>query len=211
MDIPNGMTEAEVIQIIEKVVHRLAYKFKFGYHDIDDMKQQGRLEAIKALDSGKYDNSRPLENFLWTHVHNRLFNFKRDNYARPDTPCDDCSHTNDSGCTKYITVDDCPLHRNWLMRNFTKRNLMQPLAMSKVDDEHEISMKAQDDIVGSLIHQEIVDLIETHLPIVLRRDWLLCKKSVKISKPRRNKLQEAIITILEGAGIDVEEAWKITH
>ena len=86
--IPNGMTEKQVIQIINNIANRLAGKFKFGYHDLEDMKQQARLFAWEGMEN--YDGIRPLENFLWTHVRNRLYNFKRNNFGRPDKPCDSC-------------------------------------------------------------------------------------------------------------------------
>jgi len=203
------MTEDEVVRIINKIVNRLAYKFKFGYHDIDDMKQQGRLLAIEALASDKYDGKRPLENFLWTHVHNRLFNFKRDNFERPDTPCDTCDKIKEDVCTKYKNINECPLYMNWIKRNEAKKNLMKPIELSGVDDENETSMKKIDDITNTLIHKEIVDLIDKQLPIILRRDWLLCCKDVRIPKAHKLKLQEAILHILKENGIDVQETWQI--
>ena len=89
MLIPINHTEAEVVAIIDRVAAKIARKFKFGYHDIDDMKQQARLFALECLP--RYDLTRPLENFVWTHVHNRLFNYKRDNYERPSCPCKTCT------------------------------------------------------------------------------------------------------------------------
>ena len=88
MTIPSNMTEEQVIQTIDNIANRLASKFKFGYHEIEDMKQQARLFAWEGLKN--YDGIRPLENFLWTHVRNRLYNFKRNNFGRPDKPCDTC-------------------------------------------------------------------------------------------------------------------------
>ena len=49
VQIPKGMTEEEVLSIIESVVNVLAFNFKFGYFDLDDMKQQGRMYALEAL------------------------------------------------------------------------------------------------------------------------------------------------------------------
>ena len=86
--LPEGMTEKEVLDVIDIAVRRLAYKFRFGYHTVEDIKQEGRFVALKALK--KYDSSRPLENYLWTAVRNGLFNNKRDNYERPDLPCKNC-------------------------------------------------------------------------------------------------------------------------
>ena len=69
------MTEEQVVQTIDIIANRLAKKFKFGYHDIDDMKQQARLFAWEGIEN--YDGVRPLANILWTHVRYRLYYFKR--------------------------------------------------------------------------------------------------------------------------------------
>ena len=82
MKIPKGMTEQEVIETITKVVDRQAAKFRFGYYEIEDMRQEAFIIAMDALD--RYDEKRPLENFLAVHVNNRLKNFKRDNFYRMD-------------------------------------------------------------------------------------------------------------------------------
>ena len=37
--IPDNYSEQEVIDIIDGIANRLCYKFKFGYHDPEDMKQ----------------------------------------------------------------------------------------------------------------------------------------------------------------------------
>ena len=81
----NQVDENEFLKIVDIISKKLAYKFKFGYHEYDDMKQQISIFALEGLKN--YDHKRPLENFLWTHVRNRLFNYKRDNYQRPDKPC----------------------------------------------------------------------------------------------------------------------------
>ena len=73
--LPKGVDEKDFLRVLDNISKRLAYKFRFAYHNFDDMKQQAAIFAIEGLE--KYDNSRPLENFLWTHVRNRLFNYKR--------------------------------------------------------------------------------------------------------------------------------------
>ena len=84
----NKVNESEFLEVWEKISKKLGYKFKFGYHSHEDMKQQAAIFALEGLKN--YDNKRPLENFLWTHVRNRLFNYKRDNYQRPNKPCLTC-------------------------------------------------------------------------------------------------------------------------
>ena len=88
--------------IIERVSSRLAQKFRFGYHTIDDMKQQAALFAWEGI-YDSWDDSRPLENFLWIHVRNRLYNFKRNNYGRPEKPCEYTKHLAECG-TEYETT-----------------------------------------------------------------------------------------------------------
>jgi len=58
--LPNNVNEEEFLTVLENISKRLAYKFNFGYHSIEDMKQQAAIFALEGLK--KYDNSRPLEN-----------------------------------------------------------------------------------------------------------------------------------------------------
>ena len=67
------MTEQEVLIVIEKIANRYCHKFKFGYFTAEDIKQEAFIIAVDALD--RYDERRPLENFLSAHVKNRLINF----------------------------------------------------------------------------------------------------------------------------------------
>ena len=40
------------------------------------------MMGVEGLD--RYDSNKPLENFMYAHINNRLKNFKRDNYYRFD-------------------------------------------------------------------------------------------------------------------------------
>ena len=78
------MTEQEVLQKINIVVNRIAPKYTFNGYDVDDIKQEAFIICMDALD--RYDELRPLENFLSVNLSNRLKNFVRDNYY---TKCDE--------------------------------------------------------------------------------------------------------------------------
>ena len=188
------MTEAEVISIINKIANRLAYKYRFGYYSIDDIKQQARLIAWTGL--VKYDNIRPLENFLWTHIRNRLHNYKRDNFERPDKPCYNCPLKaylkNTNSCKIYEDMLECNLYHTWINKNSIKRNLMEPIGFDEVDDENENNMHNDDEIVSTVANKEIYDIIDKYLPLVFRKDWLLLNRNARIPKQRRLKLEEAI-------------------
>lgn len=207
--IPKGMTEQQVLDVIENVARRLAKKYKFGYHTIDDMKQEARLEAWKALD--KYDNKRPLENFLWTHVRNRLFNLKRDKYERPDKPCFHCplkAYIKPDGCSAFENKIDCHLYESWIKRNAAKKNIMQPIEMSNVQDEHEQRMKVYDKTDTEIVRREIFSVIDKYIPNSLRADYIKVRYGIFIPKARKEKVLEEIRRILEESNIDGEEAWE---
>lgn len=172
MKIPKGMTEEEVVETINKVVNRYAYRFKFGYYDTDDIKQEAFIIAMEALD--RYDNDRPLENFLAVHVKNRLSNFKRDKFFR--RPQD------------FANGELPP-------RSEAKKFLMEPLNIENIRDEHEANMSDADDFVEAVDTAELFLLIDQYLPIALRADYLRMMHGVYVPKPRREQIHEEISSI----------------
>ena len=78
MRIPKNMTEDQVMTSIEKVIKRISPKYTFYGYTLDDIKQESFLICMDALK--RYDEKRPLENFLSVNLSNRLKNFVRDNH-----------------------------------------------------------------------------------------------------------------------------------
>ena len=155
------------------VVNRIAHKYRFGYYDIDDIKQEAFIIAMEAMD--RYDEGRPLGNFLAVHISNRLKNFKRDNFFRPDYVPPSGKITND---------------------NNTKRFLMEPLDIDNIRDEHERNMRGEENIVDELAQKELMNIVDTYLDMGLRSDYLRILHGVYVPKPRREQIYEAIMQIL---------------
>lgn len=78
MKLPKGMTEQDVMDTIELVVNRMAPRYKFYGFEVDDIKQESFLLCMDALT--RYQEGRPLENFLASHLSKRLKNLIRDNH-----------------------------------------------------------------------------------------------------------------------------------
>ena len=78
MQIPEGMTEQQVVDQIKKVCDRISPKYTFYGYTVDDIKQESFIICLEALK--RYDQKRPLENFLSVNLSNRLKNFVRDNH-----------------------------------------------------------------------------------------------------------------------------------
>lgn len=179
------VSDEQFLETLDIITKKLVYKFKFGYHDIEDMKQQAAIFAIEGLK--KYDHSRPLENFLWTHVRNRLFNYKRDHYQRPDKPCLTCPlyqpNNSISDCGEFNDKLNCASYKTWFHRNNSKKSIMQPVYIEDKDPEN------KKDFVNHLSNQELIEKIEQTLPIKYRETFLKIKYGNKVSKNDKVKLQ----------------------
>lgn len=190
------INEQELLDTIDTISKKLAYKFKFGYHEIEDMKQQISIFALEGLKN--YDYSRPLENFLWTHVRNRLFNYKRDNYQRPDKPCNTCPffdpkmQKSSNCCEKYIDKLECSDYNNWYSRNISKKNLMHLNTIEEIKEY----IPNKNDNLDNVLNNEILERIEENLNGEYRLIYLRLKSGIKINKIETIKLVEKIKEIL---------------
>jgi hypothetical protein len=196
--------ENEFLRVIDVISKKLGYKFKFGYHDFDDMKQQISIFALEGLKN--YDHKRPLENFLWTHVRNRLFNYKRDNYQRPDKPCVSCPlydphcKKSTSGCIEYKNKEDCSLYSAWLSRNNTKKNLMHLTTIDEIKDYSNAFCSEDSVLTNNIASNEIFNLLEVHLTGEYRTLYLKVKSGIKVNKADMDKLTEKLQEILKDHG-----------
>ena len=201
----HGVSEAEFLVVLENISRRLANKFRFGYHDIDDMKQQAAIFALEGLE--KYDHKRPLENFLWTHVRNRLFNYKRNNYQRPDKPCIDCPFFDKSykcsinQCSKFKDKSECELYAAWSSRNDSKKNIMQPSYINDNENIHNSLVK--DELFHTIQNSEIIKFLDRYIQTEFRECYLKLKHGTKIPKQQLNKLKKHITDILK------EHQWNL--
>lgn len=189
---PKTIDEQDLLNVIDIITKKLAYKFKFGYHDIDDMKQQISIFALEGLKN--YDYKRPLENFLWTHVRNRLFNYKRDNYQRPDKPCYTCPLYDKvtTQCNKYLNKNDCELYSSWDIRNGNKKRLMH---LTTIDEIKNYSNIFTDSSI-TIENQEIIKILDEKLTGDIRLIYLKLKSGNKINKNDQLKLVTKIKEIL---------------
>lgn len=191
-----NITEDQFIQAVNNISKKLIYKFKFGYHDIDDMKQQAMIFALEGLQN--YDSDRPLENFLWTHIRNRLFNFKRDNYFRPNNICLDCPFfdpnfkLSNNQCSKFVNKYDCEIYNDNDNRNSVKKNIMHPTNIDNALDTHD-----QNNFFELISNKELINLIEEKIETKYRELYLKVKGSIKISKQEMAKLKDHLLEILK--------------
>ena len=167
MKIPDGMDEAHVTDVIMKISRRLAPRYVFSGYDVEDIEQEAFLIGCAGLE--KYDPTRPLENFMYTHINNRLKTFKRDNYYRMDY-----------GSSAQKIQD-------------RKKNLIEPVSIDSI-----YSIYSCDHTTNDVHITEMLDLIDRKLPPHLRGDYLKLQANAPLPKSRKANIIEAISRIVNG-------------
>jgi DNA-directed RNA polymerase specialized sigma24 family protein len=165
MKIPKNMTEEQVVATISMISSRLANKYTFPNYEAEDIEQEAFIIGMEAMD--RYDEIRPLENFLSIHIKNRLSNLKRDKYYRPD---DGKAEEIQQGKKKLLDAGSFESVRNVL-----------------------VAAECSD----SLEEKELLEYIDNHLPANMRSDYLRFFNDQPLTKTKKGKLVEVLREILE--------------
>jgi DNA-directed RNA polymerase specialized sigma24 family protein len=143
----------------------LATKFTFPNYEADDITQEAFIIGMEAMN--RYDEMRPLENFLSVHIKNRLKNFKRDNYYRPD---EGKAEKIQQGKKKLLDAQSVDTMREFLISSEVSDNLEQ---------------------------RELVEYIDINLPAQMRSDYLRFMNDQPLSKTKKANLIAELKIILE--------------
>jgi hypothetical protein len=189
MIIPPGLTENDVLEVIDDIAAKLSPKLAFGIHTMEDIRQEGRILALRGLE--KFNHTlftaegmkQGLENFLRVHVNKRIRNHKRDNLGRTEKP-----------------VNPARIAA-WEQRNKIRHNLMNPLDISEIS--YDIFLR--DDVVEDAHYSQLIELIKRELSPELRSDFLRMCDGVRIPKGRQSKVRAALIEIMNMKG-EVDDA-----
>lgn len=163
---PKDVNEQEFISIVQKIAKKLSSRYVFASYEAADIEQEAFIIAMEAM--SRYDTSKPLENFLYVHINNRLKNFKRDNYYRFEV-----------GAAQRIQD--------------SKRNILEP-----IDIHGLYNVATGDTISNDVHLLEILKLIDEKLPSDMRGDYLRLKNNGKLTKNRKLKIIQTIHEILSG-------------
>jgi DNA-directed RNA polymerase specialized sigma subunit len=191
LKVPEGLTENKVLEIINVVVRYLAPAFKFGYYDVDDMKQEGRcfcLEALSDFDMSRSTQTDPalaLMTFFKVHVRRRFINLRRDKFERVEPPSCDCRLCEEDSSERL----DCPKYSAWVRRNMAKRSLVEPLDVTEVYSRESGN---NIDTAENVMSREVIAALDKHMPAHSRGDYKRLMEGVRLSKDKRSKVLEQI-------------------
>jgi hypothetical protein len=204
-------SEAEILKTIDDVVKTISPNYTFGYYDVDDISQEARILAVNAIDNGKYDETRPLRNFLCVFLKNRLLNLRRDKYFRHTPPCYGCPFYDPkltcttNMCKEFDDKMECERYNLWSTLNNSKKNLVDPIDIDGVDMERENTMVSNGYYLEEHTKGEMEIYIDRFLPISMRADYLKIlsnygvkySQQVKLPKDRVKEIQITVSGILE--------------
>ena len=166
MKIPQNLSEQEVVETITKVARKLAPKYVFASYEVEDIEQEAFMMGVEGLK--RYDTNKPLENFMYTHINNRLKNFKRDNYYRFD-------------------------YGNAQKIQDRKKSILEPVDITAL-----YCVSTDDETVDNAHLSEMIELIDRRLPADLRGDYLKLRTNSPLPKGRKATIIQAIEDIING-------------
>lgn len=144
---------------IEVVINRIAPKYTFNTYDVEDIKQESFIICMDALD--RYDQKRPLENFLSVHLSNRLKNFVRDNYYTKDE-----EEKKKVLRPKYLTSDDNVSYDNQYEQSLDSKNLTFIINKYLPSEHRADYLKMINDVyIPKKRRQELMEIIKELLEI----------------------------------------------
>jgi DNA-directed RNA polymerase specialized sigma24 family protein len=197
MQVPPGLTEADVLAVVDKLADRMAKRFAFGPYSADDLRQQCFVWTLELLP--KFKPGGRLENFLQVALKNKLRNLRRKRLRRAEVPCKVCHEHGHHG-----DGAKCRSYRIWEEGNDSKLRIMYPLDLDEVDEEREGMLQTDGGFVG-VEGTELEALIDDRLPQALRGDYCRMRDGAVVPSERRRVVREAVRKILWESHVEQEE------
>lgn len=181
MRLPNFLTEEEFLAAFDSVIVKLVKKFTFNIYDVDDIRQEAFLIASEGVFNFNPAYNVPLESFLYTHLYNRLINFKRDNYLRRENNCQECRNIS-KVCAR------CEQRERL---NMTKKSILEPaniesLAHPTFINEYEKKVD-QETIISEILRR---------LTPLQVQDFYKIRDGVRINNNKKKRIIEIIQEIM---------------
>lgn len=196
---PGISPEQSGVFIINYVLDRLAPKYRFGSHTIEDMKQYGWEFAAALFEGSGYDGAKPLENYYYVHARRRFLNLQRDKFFRNQPPCLKCPLYNKmlpSLCEGFSERLDCDKFRAWDNSASDRKALAGD---HKYIDFDQVDYRTEDPVAGA-VQNELFARVESQLPPHLLPIYNKLKGGGDVSEEDRRAVLEFVTEVLYGEG-----------
>lgn len=182
MKLPPFLNEEEFLAAFDSVVVKLVKKFTFNVFDADDIRQEAFIIASEGVFNFKPEYNVPLESFLYTHLYNRLINFKRNNYLRRESSCQECRKTNKL----------CARCEQRERLNHTKKSILEPANIENLC--HPTFITDYDNQVDT---QTVITEIINRLTPAQVEDFYKIRDGVRINSNKKKRIVAIIEQIMK--------------
>lgn len=188
-----GRTEEELVAAVKEVCETLCRRHAFAWFTEEDISQEVWRISLEILARpGKYDQSRPLPNFLYRHAFRQLLNLRRKFLFRNEPPCPECH----AGLPCEEAVEEkCRRYSEWLRCNMTKAHLACP---TDIGDAPEEKQSAPSTAENDSYEAELLARIDAFLPASMRSDYLRVRDGAALPPARRKAVEDCVREILRG-------------
>jgi len=177
--------------IIESIVHIQIRKVPPRDGDPEDLKQEMRMAAIKAM--AKYDPTRigpsPYK-FLEQCVRNHVYNLNRGVYVPNNPPCVRCELWDKVNKTCRINEEGCEAIVRYRQNMETKKSLRSP---DRLPDFDLSTPRGAEDIDAFVLDESI----KSRLPADLLEDYVKLTSGQKVDPRRKTKIRRIVKKLLE--------------
>lgn len=170
------------MQELSNLVKAVSSKFSFFGYPREDIEQECWIEVMKGLD--KYDENRPLNKFMYTHLKNRMLNIKRRCFHRTPPPCNLCHSAFLEKTTPPHAGLFCKEYLKWKCDYETKINIYSPQNWDEPPD----ALYCNNDTEVN----DLYNLIDKQLPPIYRTDYLRMISGIKITLNTTKQIQKII-------------------
>lgn len=204
------MDNEKVIEAVNKFAGYLASVYKFGFYEIDDLKQEAMVRAFQAMNNGTYDDSKDLDQYLFMTVKNHFKNIHRKYRQQNKPPCLTCPlydpnfKSSLNQCSEYADKNDCQPFNEFINKYENRQSLLQPSDITSISDEDKNELVIDYNLLEDLAQTELYDYVDRNIAPLVRNDFLRMIAGVKLHPDNIRRVQLEVARVMIEGGFDCD-------
>lgn len=203
------MDKDKVVEIVEEFSGYLGQIYKFGFYELEDMKQEAVLRCLEALNNNNYDETKSLKQYLFMVVKNHFKNLLRKYRQKNEPPCLTCPFfdaamkSSDNQCTKFINKNDCKEFSEFQKKCSVRESILSPHDIGSLSEIEKEQLTVEYDILENMADTELYLYIDEHLKPYLRSDFLRLLSGINIKEENKKIIQREVALIIRDGGFEI--------
>lgn len=203
------MEKEKVVEIVEEFSGYLGQVYKFGFYELEDMKQEAILRCLEAVNNKNYDNTKSLKQYLFMVTKNHFKNLLRKYRQKNEPPCLTCPFfdpgmkTSVNQCNKFLNKEDCKEFSDFKQKCATRESILSPCDIHNLSDEEKERLVINIDTLDTIADTELYIYIDKHLNPSMRSDFLRLLSGINIREDNKKTIQREIALIIRDGGFEI--------